>query len=32
MISISSFLGVLICGAAYLIILGALNIKRAEQE
>ena len=29
---ITDFLGLIICGAAYLIILGALNLKRAEQE
>lgn len=28
----ADFLGLIICGAAYLIILGALNLKRAEQE
>ena len=29
---IADFLGLIIFGAAYLIILGALNLKRAEQE
>ena len=29
---IADFLGLIICGAVYLIILGALNLKRAEQE
>ena len=29
---IADFLGLIICGAAYLIILGAMNLKRAEDE
>ncbi len=28
----ADFLGLIICGAVYLIILGAMNLKRAEDE